>query len=358
MATVLAKLRRIPAWLAILAGWILFGLFTATQSYVTRMYLGRVTWRPVLLLSLAEAMIWAGMTPAIVALVRKFSSVRIGWPRAIGAHMLLGLAFALIEVALLVQVTPYLGYAYGKRSTQFQVLLPSRLQSNLLLYLVLVGVIEAVGHYRRYRERELRASQLEANLAHARYQVLQMQLQPHFLFNALNTISSLMYKDVPAADRVLNRLASFLRLTIEKADAQEVSLATELEFTDRYLEIEQVRFADRVRVEKDTDPDALAAQVPVLILQPLVENAIRHGLVWRARGGTIWMRARRDGERLLLEVEDDGEPPPEIHEGVGLRNTRSRLAALYGESQHFSAGRGARGGFCVTLEIPYRRAAA
>jgi LytS/YehU family sensor histidine kinase len=188
--------------------------------------------------------------------------------------------------------------------------------------------------------------------------MLQMQLQPHFLFNALNTVSSLMYKDVPAADRVLNRLASFLRLTIEKGDAHEVSLRTELEFTDRYLEIEQVRFADRVHLERETESDALDARVPVLILQPLVENAIKHGLVWRARGGTIWMRARRDGDRLLVEVEDDGEPPPEVIEGVGLRNTRSRLAALYGDSQTFSAGPGTRGGFRVTMEIPYRRSEA
>src|SRR5262249_16045108 len=136
---------------------------------------------------------------------------------------------------------------------------------------------------------------------------------------------------------------------------QEVSLATELEFTDRYLEIEQVRFADRVHEEKETEPDALEAKVPIMVLQPLVENAIKHGLVWRARGGTIWMRGRRDGDRLLVEVEDDGEPPPEVNEGVGLRNTRSRLAALYGENQTFSAGPGDRGGFRVSMEIPYRR---
>jgi len=342
----------------IVGGWALFGLFTATQSYVTRTYLGKVPWRPVFALSMVEAGIWACLTPAILWVTRRFSPARVGWARALPVHVAVGLALSLAEVAMLVIFTPHMGYTRQGRVGQFFNFLPTHLQSNLLIYLVICGVREAVESYRRYRERELRASQLEATLAQTRYQVLQMQLQPHFLFNALNTVSSLMYKDVRAADRVLNRLAAFLRLTIEKADTQEVSLATEFEFTDRYLEIEQVRFGDRVRVEKETAPEALSARVPVLILQPLVENAIRHGLVWRARGGTIWMRARREGERLLVEVEDDGEPPPEIKEGVGLRNTRSRLAAMYGASQTFFAGPGDRGGFRVTMEIPYRAAEA
>jgi LytS/YehU family sensor histidine kinase len=178
-------------------------------------------------------------------------------------------------------------------------------------------------------------------------------LQPHFLFNTLNTISSLMYKDVPAADRVLNRLAGFLRLALETAKTQEVCLATELEYTDRYLDIERVRFMDRLKVERHIEADTLDAMVPTLILQPLVENAVKHGVGTRAGGGTMWIRARRCDGTLSVEVEDEGWPPQEMQEGVGLTNARARLAALYGERQRLWIDQGASGGFRVSMELPY-----
>jgi LytS/YehU family sensor histidine kinase len=186
-----------------------------------------------------------------------------------------------------------------------------------------------------------------------------MQLNPHFLFNTLHAISALVHKDVEAADRMIARLSDLLRYALESTDAQEVPLRQELGFLNRYLEIEQTRFGDRLTVRLDIAPETLDALVPNLVLQPLVENAIRHGIEPRAKPGRIDLRARRENGRLKLEVCDNGVGLPSgriPEEGVGLSNTRARLQQLYGEGHCFELGDAPGGGLMVSVELPFRAA--
>jgi two-component sensor histidine kinase len=214
------------------------------------------------------------------------------------------------------------------------------------------------------RERLLRA---EARAHEARLAALRLQLQPHFLFNALNAVSTLVADGRPAeANRMLARLSDFLRTTLDRRDTAEVSLSEELEFTRQYLEIEEVRFGDRLRVELDVDPAARTALVPPMILQPLVENAVRHAILPRPGGGAIGIMAAREDGFLRLDVDDDGPGPSEpgagsrddtTRPGLGLANARQRLEELYGGRAELSLGPSARGGLAVSLRLPWREAA-
>ena len=228
---------------------------------------------------------------------------------------------------------------------------------NLVVYWLIAGVAHGMMYYRRFRQRDAEAGQLAARLASAELEALKSQLQPHFLFNALNTISALMHRDVKAADRMLCRLGDLLRASLEQVSSQEVPLLEELNFLQSYLEIEQTRLADRLTVELDVPPNVLDARVPHMILQPLVENAIRHGVSPRAGPGHVTIRARGRRDMLDLEVLDDGPGLPRgrsLNGGVGLANTRARLEQLYGNEFTFEPRNRAEGGFRVSLSIPFR----
>jgi two-component system LytT family sensor kinase len=241
----------------------------------------------------------------------------------------------------------------------FQPLLVKTWHFNLLIYWVIVAVSFAFDYYRKYRERELRAVELEKRLAQAKLQALQMQLNPHFLFNSLHSISSLMHQDVEAADRMIVRLSDLLRAALDNSDTQEVTLGKELEFLKRYLEIEQIRFGKRLTVQMNITPDTLDAQVPNLILQPLVENAIRHGIEPHAKPGRIELRSKREADVLTLEVCDNGAGLPGNQpsaENVGLSNTRARLEALHAGVHSLEFHNVPGGGLLVRIMIPYRLA--
>jgi two-component system, LytTR family, sensor kinase len=232
------------------------------------------------------------------------------------------------------------------------------------VYLMIYGVIVGVGHflhyYRKYRDRELAASLLQTRLAQTQLQVLRMQLHPHFLFNTLNAISALIHKDVRLADRMISRLGELLRATLDDP-GQEVSLRRELEFLTPYLEIEQARLGPRLGVRLEIDDELLDARLPYLVLQPLVENAIRHGLAPRPGAGRLVVRVRRDRKHLVLEVADNGQGVRFDHsfrEGIGLSNTRARLHALYGDDQSLTLRPASGGGLVVTVMLPYREEAA
>src|SRR5262245_40790860 len=201
---------------------------------------------------------------------------------------------------------------------------------------------------------------LETQLAQAQLQSLKMQLHPHFLFNTLHAISALMDDDVKAARRMIARLSELLRLTLENAGQQEFSLRQELDALERYLEIEQIRFQDRLTVRLAVAPETLDASVPNLILQPIVENAIRHGIAPRSSAGWIEIRAERREGMVELQVIDDGpglQPAgEELREGIGLTNTRARLRQLYGDEHRIEIEDAAEGGLAVKLSIPYRQA--
>ena len=226
---------------------------------------------------------------------------------------------------------------------------------NLAVYWVIVAVGHAFNYARKFRERELRTAELEKRLTEARLQALQMQLNPHFLFNTLHAISSLMHKDVEAADRMLVQLGDLLRHALESTDTQEVTLREELDFLSRYAQIEQTRFGDRLKIEMNIATETLDALVPNLVLQPLLENAIRHGIEPHARPGRIEVTARRDGDSLKLEVRDNGGGlvNGKVVEGVGLSNTRARLQQLYSEHQSFQLANAANGGVAVRVTLPF-----
>jgi two-component sensor histidine kinase len=234
-----------------------------------------------------------------------------------------------------------------------------RSQFVIPIYWCIVCVWWALDRLRDSRERERRALELEARLAEANLRVLKMQLQPHFLFNALHAIASLIHENPKAADDMLGALSQFLRMNLEAAAENEVPLKRELEFVDSYLEIQQARFGDRLRIQRDVEPAAKEAMVPPFILQPLVENSIRHGIENREAGGIVTLRARRQSGLLHLEVSDDGGGLANgqllnFSEGVGLSNTKARLQALYGERHRFSLTQNHPTGVCVRIELPFR----
>lgn len=222
-------------------------------------------------------------------------------------------------------------------------------------YWLVVGAWHAVDASRRLKQREVQASQLEAQLATARLQALEDQLQPHFLFNTLNTLSSLIYEDVEAADKVIRDLSTLLRLALDNAGSHTVPLEDEVRFVGVYLDIMQTRYPNRLEVTLDVDPAAAACAVPNLLLQPLVENSIKHGLEASDGAVRIELSARREHDRLHLEVTDNGPGLPDApREGVGLRNTRARLRQLYGDEAGFEIGNRDGGGVRASVEIPAR----
>ena len=231
---------------------------------------------------------------------------------------------------------------------------------NLLVFCTLGGALHAVLAYDDARRRRLREAELEARATRAELNVLRMQLQPHFFFNALHTVSSLMMTDVETAQRVVASLGELVRASIDHTAAHEVRLAEELRFVERYLEIQRARFRSRLRVELCVPPETLDAVVPSLILQPLVENAIRHGVERTPGGGAVRIDAAREGAHLRLSVRNAlgaAAPVPDARAGagIGLANLEARLAQLYGEDHAFRAGPDADGGFAVVLRVPFRR---
>jgi signal transduction histidine kinase len=347
--------RRWVRWGLFFGCWTLLGLFFASRSILIYSYRGEdFDWRLPLLMSLTEWYGWGALAPAILWLGRRVPFQRGSWLRATLVHLPASVFFSLVKVVMDGWLLPLV------TGLEIPVSSAYKLHSNLLTYWAILGASLALENYRKYRERELRASQLETRLAEAQLQVLKMQLHPHFLFNTLHAISTLMHRDVEAAERMLTRLSDLLRHSLEHVGVQEVSLKQELEFLDRYVEIEKVRFGDRLAVEVRVDPELLDARVPNLILQPLVENAIRHGIAPRAAGGRIEIEARRDNGMLDLEIRDDGPGLSEVagkegNGGIGLANTRARLEQLYGAAHRFELSDAAGGGLAVNLAIPLSR---
>lgn len=228
----------------------------------------------------------------------------------------------------------------------------------VLAYAMTVAATQAFFYYRSFQQGQLRTAHLQAQLANANLTALKMQLHPHFLFNALHSISALQMTDREAAQKMTALLGDFLRMTLRDLDRQEIPLRQEFEFLERYLAIEQMRFGSRLRFSVEAASEILDAAVPQLILQPIVENAVRHGIAPYGCGGEIVVRAVRDADRLLLTVQDSGpgilEHRLDASLGLGLSNTRARLSLLYGTAQQLALENLAGGGFCVRIEIPFR----
>ncbi|HEX8180843.1 MAG TPA: histidine kinase [Pyrinomonadaceae bacterium] len=359
--------RRWLSWLSIFGCFTLVGLMFAGQWYVGYTANGYpVTWLQVSTWALTEWWLWALLSPCILWCAARFYIDRQNRRRTIPIHVALGLGFSFIHIILHAAAEQWTTWAWAPDeqmsfTSSLYHLSTKKFHINLLTYFVIVGVSHAVEYYRRYQERATLAAQLEAQLSRAQLHALKMQLHPHFLFNTLNTISALIHRDPRAADRMVARLGDLLRLTLDNHGVEEVPLKEELEFLEKYLEIEQTRFHDRLSVRMEIDPESLDARLPNLLLQPLVENAIRHGISARPGAGHIEIYARRSDGVLLLAVRDDGTGLPADWQtcgqiGVGLTNTRARLAQHYGASHSFTLANVPGGGLEVAIVIPFRPA--
>ncbi|MBX6364432.1 MAG: histidine kinase [Gemmatimonadetes bacterium] len=338
--------------------WTLFGVLSAGQAYLGYAAGGEAP--PPLgalaLLQLAPDAVWALATPGILALARRFP-LRPRPARALAVHLgaaavlFVASALAYAAAAHLAPLRP------DQPANLWLMLLATRITGTVVLYACVLAVGLALDYQRRLREREVHAAQLQAQLASARLAALRSQLHPHFLFNALNTVA--MHLREAGSEEGLDvvvKLSELLR-RILRDDADETTLAGELELLELYLAVERARFADRLRVEVDAEERARRARVPVLLLQPLVENAVRHGIARSSASGRLRIAAAVAGERLRIVISDDGPGfPAGAREGVGLANTRARLEQLYPGAHRLVIG-DARPGTEVLLELPFRPAA-
>ena len=353
-------------WLAILGVWVVLGLIYAGPIYleVRSEGMNHSAWR-VFSWGVLSWCVWAPLTPVIVWLARRYSFVGSGWKRSLSIHVPAFLILSAVHSAATTYITLVLKPFdfMGTSPTEFLPRFLSRMKgafgSDLLVYGAVLGVCYAVDYYRKYQEREFLASQLEAQLAHAQLDSLRMQLHPHFLFNTLNGIVGLVRDNKnQAAVSMLVGLSDLLRHALEHSNEQEVELEAELNFIKLYLDIQQMRFSDRLKIEMDIDTGVLRALVPNLILQPLTENALRHGIGRSVASGLVGISAANQNGFLKLTVFDNGAGLASDWQlkssgGIGLANTAARLQQLYGERHRLDVRNRESGGVEVVVVIPF-----
>jgi two-component sensor histidine kinase len=345
-------LRRLGFWLAVFGAWtFLVIVFAASSSLTYALTYQPPRWRYTLTMAATEWYVWAGFTPLIAWLSQRFRISRQRWWRLV-ILAAAGVIVAFFKVTLTrVLRGPIGGDGY------FQI---TNLVSHYLIFWGLVILSHAWSYHRRVQQRELRTAQLEALLAQTRLQLLSMQLQPHFLFNTLNTIAEMVHHEPATAERMIGGLSHLLRETLQAGGVDRVPLDHELRLLDRYAEIQRARFGDRLTVTFSIADSARAALVPGLLLQPLVENAVTHGIGARSGAGRIDVIANREGDRLIVEIRDDGRGLREdaVVEGIGLGNCRARLAALFGSDQAgLTIASREGGGAVVRVTMPFQVAA-
>jgi sensor histidine kinase YesM len=343
--------------------WTFIGIVFTLQSYFTSYRSERPM--PFIdsgYLQMTWAYLWALATPLVLWASARLPIERNNWLRSSLLHVPISILLSVFLTALgHILLWLYWSYPAGKPFsfaylTRFVV---ANFSEGIGIYLLIALTSYAYDYYRRYREGQLKTLQLEAQLSQAQLQALKMQLHPHFLFNTLHSISALLNKDVEAARKMITRLGDFLRLTLENSGSQEVTLQQEMEFLSCYLEIERIRFQNRLVTRMDLGEQTLDARVPNLILQPIVENAIRHGIAPRSTPGLIDIAAKQVDGRLRIQVRDNGPGLPEhrtsqqFKKGLGLANTETRLKRLYGADHLFDLSNDPAGGLIVTLEIPF-----
>ena len=329
--------------------WTFLALLFTPQTYIASLRSpAPPTWGQALFASLTLFYVWAALTPLVFWLGRRFPFER-RVVRNVVIHLLLCGPVALLHIWLFQNVTALL------RANQPQPPLWARLvglgATNIMVYWAIVAVSHAINYFRKYQERELRLSQAEL-------QALRTQLHPHFLFNTLNAIAELVHSDPVKADRSILRLSELLRFSLASEKAQEVTLKEEIEFLEKYVEIHKTLMRDRLHVRISIEPETLDAAVPNMLLQPLVENAIKHGISPRPEGGHIEIHARRLDGQLHVEIRDDGLgmplPDANMQEGVGLINTRERLQHLYNNAHSFNLNSSPGKGVTIRISVPFR----
>jgi len=353
-------------WAAIVGAWSLFGLWYGNQTFLDmhmrgmhHSYLRMVIW------GWLVGLIWVPLTPPLLALAKLFPFEKRSLLRSIPLHICVYASLVVIVKAakemISIWMRPYDPIAVtGSFSDRFREGLFGAAATTLVIYVAFLGIAHALEYRRDAREKELQTAQLEALLSQAQVLSLKMQLHPHFLFNTLNGIVALVRdRENESAVKMLIGLSDMLRYALDSSGKQEVPLSEELDFLNLYLEIEQMRFSERLRVELDIDSDAKDALVPSLMLQPLAENAIRHGIAPRIAPGTVRIAAKRNGDELMLTIIDDGVGMKEgdgADAGIGLQNTKSRLQQLYPNAFDFQILNRPAGGVEVRVILPYRPA--
>jgi len=294
---------------------------------------------------------WIAATPLMLILCRRFTILKGAWRLPLTVHTLCGVVVG--EAVRLIQ-SVLMKSNFGMEIMPIGI---GPLLMGCITYLAFAAAFHGLDYYRLYREREVRASQLEVRLARAQLDMLKMQLHPHFLFNTLHAISTLMHRDIDAAETMIIKLSDLLRLSLDANDEHEVPMRQELDFLKRYLDIEQIRFGDRLVVDFDIAPETQGAFVPNLILQPIVENAVNHGISKIVSQGRIFLHARKRNGALQIEVGDNGPGFPEGGDSpvsrTGLANTRARLEQLYGSEGRLAFRRPEGGGLVVQMTIPF-----
>lgn len=341
--------------------WIMIlGLCTlATLIYTSHLYFFHLhyedptSWPDAFRESAAEWYAWLPLAPLILGLASKFPFRKDHWAVPLLVHVPAGLLFSFAQVALhavLDQTIFHSMFSAEKIIDAGSSLFARTFHFGILVYWILVTAQNTAEYY---KDREVRASELQTQLAKAQLNSLRMQLNPHFLFNTLNTISEFVDQDPPAAQKMIAKLGDLIRLSLNSDQDQEVRLSEELQFLDQYLEIEQMRFQNRLTIRKEISESVMNSFVPALLLQPLVENSIRHGIAPSAKPGVIEIHANRIGENLEIKVVDNGKGAGAnpLREGIGLGNTRARLKQLYGEASTLVAT--PQDGMSVTVTVPY-----
>jgi len=349
------------------AGWILLAFLFSGLSYFSNLQAPTprpFEWRR-FFLSQGIIYSWAILSPLIIFFAKRFRFEQRNWWRVLPAHLVAAVVFLLLHAAI---YTSFFKIVDPARVAEIGGFLAFTLRvtinqaaTDLLMYCFLLSSIYMIDFYRHFQAEKLKSSELKAALATSQLNALKMQIHPHFLFNTLNSVSALIHEDAEAADVMVARLGDFLRMTLENSGDREVSLKQEMDFVGRYLEIESVRFQDRLVVKMNIDPETLAARVPNLILQPIVENAIKHGISQQESVESLIISSKRHGDRLQIRVEDSGpglQPSKGNGNGnktggIGLANTRARLAHLYEENYRFEIKNAVPHGVIVTLEIPF-----
>src|ERR1043166_8402970 len=350
-------------WILILCAWTTVGLlFTVQEIAVAKVHGGHVSWVLVGVIELVYWNAWAGVPPLVIALAKRFPWTGPRFVSHIAIHTI-----ASFLMAPLTSVTEYL-LSRGLLGLLFRITDPgaprpvptftgsvvSMSLTGVLTYWLVVGLYQSIHFYQAAMERQTRAAQLETQLSHAELENLKSQLHPHFLFNSLHTIGVLMQENVDAASHLLVCLGDLLRMALERRE-NEITLQSELEFVGKYLEIEQTRFHDRLKVHMDVPADLLGVYVPSLALQPLVENAIKHGISVDSTAGRLEIAAKRHNGRVWLCVRDDGPGPgSRLRFGVGLTNVQSRLKQLYGDDSSLELTAGNGRGCEAIITIPLR----
>ena len=344
---------RIP-WRAVLAGsavvWTGLAALFAYQAYLIAGYMHQpIAWREALVGGMADMYSWALVSLALLWITSRAPRYR----GALALHGLVGTAFIALRQLALIRLM-------GTNGTPVKIVLVQVLPSHILVLMLLLGVSYGLMASLESREREIRAAQLEAQLSHARLETLKAQLQPHFLFNTLHSISSLVHHHPDGAERMIASLSDMLRATLVNRDVHEVTLEREMELLLPYFDIQRTRFGSRLEIEVVLDPRTRDARVPHLLLQPLVENAIQHGIQPSREGGRVAVWSRMRGRQLEIGVRDTGggfvNGAPPAARGVGLSNVRTRLRQLYGTQQEVATYNDPEsGGAVVLLSIPFRR---